>query len=251
MTTDLELLSKKARRQAALAEAGLLPRHPAEEVLIRVEYTLLTPVLDEAILSHACALARENTLTSLCVPSPWIGRAAAFLRESAVEPACFMDFPFGGAALEVKKIEALSASAEGAQEIQIPFPLHRLKKNDKSGLRRELETLRSVLHQSKLTLVIETALLSDEEIINAVRAGELARADRVKGGSGFWGATTLRGAAILRCAAPDWMGVTAVLDEGAAKNALPLLAAGADRLSTSSPESFPAFTGAVAGKERI
>ncbi len=251
MTTDLELLSKKARRQAALAEAGLLPRHGPEDVLIRVEYSLLTPVLDEAMLSNACALAGENKLASLCVPAPWIGKAVAFLRESEVEPACVIDFPFGGAPLEAKKIESLSASVEGAKEIQTPIPLHRLKKNDKNGLRRELETLRSVLLHSKLTLVVETALLSDEEIINAVRAAELARADRVKGGSGFWGATSLHGAAILRCAAPDWMGVTAVLETGAEKKALPLLSAGADRLSTSSPKSFPAFVGTAYGQESM
>lgn len=241
MTTDLELLSKKAGRKAAMAEAGLLPHPGQEEIFQRMEYTLLTPALDEAALLHACSTASANMLASLCVPSPWIGKARRFLLESKTALAGVAAFPFGFSPVEAKKIEAFAAAAAGAQEIQVSLSPYALKMNDRNGLRREMEELRSVLVKSELTFIIETSLLSDEEIIAIVRAAELARAEHIKGGSGFWGATSLHGAAILRCAAPDWMGVTAVLEAGNTKNALPLLAAGADRLSTSAPQDFPGF----------
>lgn len=241
MTTDLELLSKKARRQAAMAEAGLLPHPGQEDIFQGMEYTLLTPALEETVLFDACNTASANRLASLCIPSPWIGKACRFLLESKTALSSVVAFPFGTSPVEAKKIEAFAAAAAGAKEVQVSISAYMLKTNERNGLRREMEELRSVLVKSELTFIIETSLLSDEEIIAIVRAAELAGAERIKGGSGFWGATSLHGAAILRCAAPDWMGVTAVLDAGNAKNALPLLAAGADRLSTSSPKDFPGF----------
>jgi deoxyribose-phosphate aldolase len=241
MTTDLELLSKKARRQAAMAEAGLLPHPGQEELLQRIEYVFITPAPEEAALLNACRAASANMLASLCIPSPWIGKASQFLLESKTALSSVVAFPFGFPPVEAKKIEAFAAAAAGAQEIQVSLSPHTLKIHDRNGLRREMEELRSALVKSELTFIIETSLLSDEEIITIVRAAELARAERVKGGSGFWGATSLHGAAILRCAAPDWMGVTAVLEAGNAKNALPLLAAGADRIATSAPQDLPGF----------
>ncbi len=237
MTTDIELLSRKAGRQAALAEAGLSELLTPDALQGMIEWVRLRPFLSVEETSELCDEAVRRGYKALCLPLPWAGMAAAHLAASPVRVSTPVAFPLGTSPSEVKLLEVRAAVSENIGEINVVFPVHRLKSGDKYGLRSEMDKIREAAEGSILSFYIETPLMDDEEIITAVRAAEMARADRVTGGTGSFGYPSIREVALLRCAAPERMEVGAAVDS-TAKGAklLPfLVAAGAGRILAEDP----------------
>ena len=237
MATDLELLSGMARRRAAQAEAGMFTLEEGFDLSSRIEYTVLRPHLSAEELEALCALALAWNLAAVCVPLPWIEAARKLLSTGTVSVVAAISYPLGTSPKEIQEAETRYAIDSGAQEISVTLAHWKLKKPDTSELRREMESLRELSEGVTLSYTIETSLLSDEEMITAVRLAELARANWVKSGCGLWQNPGIGEIALLKSAAPDSMKICASAEKerNGSRNILPLFAAGADRISTSSP----------------
>jgi|GEM_PF-1324673 deoxyribose-phosphate aldolase len=240
MTTDVELLSEKARRQAAQVEAGLAPppaNHGSPGV---IEWVQLTPAISPEKLRDVCEEAKSMGYGALCLPSPWVRKAADLLSGTEARLTVPIGFPLGTAPQEAVMLEARAALAEGAGGINAVFPVHRLRSPQKTCLRQEMENLREATRGARLSFYLETAVMNDEEIVSAVRLAEIARADGVIGGTGCFGFPSVREVALLKCAAPDWMEVGVAIDTAVKSRdrAALFLAAGAGRLLSENPGPF-------------
>jgi len=244
MATDIELLSQKAGRQAALAEAGMAAVPPEETMKGRIEWTIFTPYLSLEDLESLCCRVLEKEIAGLFLPLPYVPQALSFTESGNVKVSPSITSPSGTDSEASVCAEILAAREAGAGGVLAALPVHRLKAGDKAGVRFVLEKIRDAAGPLVLSVSIETGLMDDEEIIAAVRCAEIARADRVIGSSGFWGFSTIRETALLRCAAPDWMKVGVTVEHPVEdwKSIFPFFAAGADFIVSSVP-GFPGFKG--------
>lgn len=243
MATDIELLSQKAGRQAALAEAGMAAVQHEETMKGGIEWAVFTPFISPEDLESLCRRALEKKTAGLFLPLPYVHQALSLTSESGnVKVFASIASPSGTDSDASVCAGILAAREAGASGIIAALPVHRLKAGDKAGVRSVLEKIRDAAGPLILSVTIETGLMNDEEIITAVRCAEIARADRVIGSSGFWGFSTIRETALLRCAAPDWIkvGVTIECPFAEWKNIFPFFAAGADFIISAVP-GFPGF----------
>ncbi|MDK2959259.1 MAG: deoxyribose-phosphate aldolase [Synergistaceae bacterium] len=237
MATDIELLSRKAGRQAALAEAGLADLPPESELAGKIEWTRLRPLLSGDEVREMCKEAVRRGYRGICLPLPWSAHAASLLAAEPVSVSTTVAYPLGTCTEEGKVLETRAARSGKNVDINVVLPVYRLASGDKAGLRSEMEKIREASEGAVLSFYVETPLLDDEGIITAVRSAEMARADRVIGGTGAFGFPTIREVALLQCAAPDWMEIGAVAESTAkGARALPfLIAAGAGSILTEDP----------------
>jgi len=237
MTTDIELLSKKAGRQAALAEAGLADLPREADPAGRIEWVRLRPFFTGDDIREMCDEALLRGYRCISLPLPWAAEAASLLHSAPVRVSTAVSFPLGTSPQEAKVLETMSARMGENVDINVVLPVYRLAAGDKSGLRAEMENIREAAEGAVLSFYVETPMLDDEKIISAVRSAEMARADRVIGGTGVFGFPTIRDVALLRCAAPDWMEVgTAVESTAKGARLLPfLVAAGVGSILAENP----------------
>lgn len=244
MATDIELLSRKAGRQAALAEAGLADLPPEADLAGKIEWTRLRPLLSGEEIREMCEEAVRSGYHCICLPLPWASHAVSLLASTPVRVSTAVAFPLGTCIQETKVLETMSARSVINADINVVLPVYRLAAGDKAGLRAEMQKIREAAEGAVLSFYVETPLLNEEEIITAVRAAEMARADRVIGGTGVFGFPTIKEVALLRCAAPDWMEIGAAA-ESTAKGArmLPFLAAaGAGSILAENPHLLLGFS---------
>lgn len=237
MATDLELLSGIARRRAAQAEAGMFDLGEGFNLTSRIEHVALRPLLSESELEAICALALAQNFAAVYVPLPWIGAARNLLSSGSVFTAAAISYPLGTSTIETQEEETRRAIDSGAQVISVTLAHWKLKMPDTGELRREMERLGEIAEGVFLSFTLETSMLTEEEMITAVRLAELARANWVRSGCGLWKNAGIGEIALLKSAAPDSMKicVSAEKEGNCSRNLPPLFAAGADRISTSSP----------------
>ncbi len=175
MTTDIELLSKKAGRQAALAEAGLANLPQEADPSGRIEWVRLRPFFSGDDILKICDEAVLRGYRCISLPLPWAAEAASFLLPAPVRVSTAVAFPLGTSPLEVKVLETTSAMALKNVDINVVLPVYRLAAGDKAGLRAEMEKIREAAEGAVLSFYVETPMLDDESIISAVRSAEMAR----------------------------------------------------------------------------
>lgn len=231
--TDVDMLSQRASRRAALAEAGLLTRPLPEAIPAIVDHTLLKASMVSADVERLCAEAVQEGFAAVCVPSVWIPVAATKLENTGVVPVAVIGFPLGAIPTEIKVREAAWAVENGAREIDVMINLGWLKEGKKDRVLAEMEALRKAIPDGKLKLILETPLLTNEEKVIAVRLAAQAHADFVKTCTGFAGSATLFDVALLKSVAGDDLSVKASGGIRTPAQALAMMAVGADRIGTS------------------
>ncbi len=231
--TDVDMLSQRASRRAALAEAGLLTRPLPETIPHIIDHTLLRASMIGEDVKQLCNEAVQKGFAAVCVPSVWIGIAADALNTSDVAAAAVVGFPLGALPTEIKVSEAKWAVHNGAREIDVVINVGWLKEGKKDLVLSEMEALRQAIPNGKLKLILETPLLSNEEKVVAVRLAAQAHADFVKTCTGFSGAATLFDVALLKSVAGDDLKVKASGGIRTEAQAIAMIAVGADRIGTS------------------
>jgi deoxyribose-phosphate aldolase len=201
-----------------------------------IDHTLLKPDATAQEIDRLCDEAREYGFAAVCVNPVWVPRAAARLRGSRVVVASVVGFPLGANAPEVKVLETRRALREGAREIDMVLNIGALKAGDHELVRRDVagvvDACREVGAHSKV--ILETALLTDEEKVIACRLAQEARADFVKTSTGFGpGGATLYDVALMRETVGPEMGVKASGGIRTADDAVGMIAAGATRIGAS------------------
>ena len=201
-----------------------------------LDHTLLRPDCTEAEIVRLCQEARIHGFASACVPPCYVPLAARELSGAGVAVCTVIGFPLGYNSPRVKFREAEISLAEGATELDVVLNISALKSGQYDAVRAEIEDLTDLaeVRDALLKVIIETALLTEEELETAARLCAEAGAHFVKTSTGF----ASRGASVadverLRRVLPPHVRIKASGGIRTRAQALALLAAGADRLGTS------------------
>src|SRR5438552_7170933 len=152
-----------------------------------IDHTLLKPTALITDIERLCNEALEYNFAAVCVPPPIIKTAKKQLQNSAVKVATVIGFPFGYSAIEAKLAETLLAIVDGADELDVVINLIALKNNDWQYLASELNHLLPVIKQNNkiIKIIIETGVLTDEEIIRCCELYGVAEVDFLKTSTGY------------------------------------------------------------------
>ncbi len=210
-----------------------------------IDHTQLKPDADRAKIDELCREAREHSFYSVCVNSCWASHCAEQLEGSGVKLAVVAGFPLGAMEPESKAYEARRAVEAGADEIDMVMNIGMLKSGDTEAFTRDLRGVREACGSSKsgekvvLKVIIETALLSEEEKVAACKSAVEAGADFVKTSTGFSkGGATAEDIALMRKTVGPEIGVKASGGIRSYEDAVAMIEAGANRLGASSGVSI-------------
>ena len=205
-------------------------------VAAMIDHTLLKPDATRAEVEALCREAAEYRFASVCVNPTWVASCARLLQGSPAKVCSVVGFPLGATTPDVKHYETRRALFDGAREIDMVINVGALKSGDLRVVERDIEAVTGPCRESGAIskVIIEAALLTDEEKVTACTLAKAAAADYVKTSTGFGpGGATAADVALMRRAVGDEMGVKAaggVKDLDALKA---MVAAGATRIGAS------------------
>ena len=215
-----------------------MSRRPASsgDVAALIDHTLLKAEATRNDIERICKEALQFRFASVCVNSVFVHQVSEALRKSPVKTCVVVGFPLGANLQAVKLDEARVALEQGAQEIDMVIHIGALKAGDDAAVRREIESLSRAVHEGRaiLKVIIETALLSEEEKVRACRAARDAGADFVKTSTGFsTSGATVPDVALMRLEVGREIGVKASGGVRTLDDLLAMVDAGATRIGTS------------------
>lgn len=200
-----------------------------------IDHTLLKADANLSQVEKLCAEAREYEFFSVCVNSYFVKKAVELLKGSSVKVCTVVGFPLGASTMETKRFEAMKAVAEGAREIDMVINVSAIKSKDWQYVLDDMSSLSQVCHQQGafLKVILETALLTNEEKIEACKLAVKANVDFVKTSTGFsTGGATVEDVKLMRSLVGN-LGVKASGGIRDAETARKMIEAGATRLGTS------------------
>lgn len=202
-----------------------------------IDHTLLKPDASKDEIKILCEEALQFNFASVCVNSSNTEFCFDLLKESNVKVCTVIGFPLGAALSTIKVFEAEEAIKAGAEEIDMVINVGKLKELDDEYVLHEIQdvVLTAKKFNSIVKVILETCLLTDEEKIRACLICKKAKADFVKTSTGFSkGGATLHDVALMKFAVGDSLKVKASGGIRSLEDAKAMIAAGADRLGTSS-----------------
>lgn len=196
------------------------------------DHTLLKPEATEAQIDKLCEEAKEYSFYSVCVNSCYVSRVSENLKGSDVKIAAVVGFPLGAMSTKAKAFEAAEATADGADEIDMVINVGMLKDRRYDDVRADIK---AVADSSKsLKVILETCLLTDDEIVKACELSEEAGADFVKTSTGFsTGGATEHHVSLMKKTVGDRLKVKASGGIRTLETTLKMINAGADRIGAS------------------
>jgi deoxyribose-phosphate aldolase len=218
-----------------LGAAPGLVRVPAG-VAQYIDHTLLKPEATADQIARLCAEAREHHFAAVCVNPCNIRQCTELLRGSGVHVCSVVGFPLGATLPEVKAYETERVIWDGATEVDMVINIGALKGGDYALVQRDIEAVVHVAQRNRaLTkVIIEAALLTDDEKVKACTLAKAARADYVKTSTGFGpGGATLHDVELMRRTVGPEMGVKAAGGIRDYETAQQMITAGATRLGAS------------------
>lgn len=198
------------------------------------DHTLLKPEATVAQVARLCDEAREHRFATVCV-NPWqLGAAARRLEGSGVLPITVVGFPLGANLTSVKVFETKLALDDGAREVDMVINVGALKSGDEATVRRDIAAVVEAARGAPVKVIVETALLSPEEIFALTQWCVEAGAAFIKTSTGF----AARGASVEDVATMARAGGGRIKIKASGgirslEQALALVEAGADRLGAS------------------
>ncbi|MGH9660939.1 MAG: deoxyribose-phosphate aldolase [Bryobacteraceae bacterium] len=206
------------------------------EIALLIDHTLLRPDATRDEIVRLCREARKYSFASVCVNPYWAPVVASELAGSPVKVCTVVGFPLGATSTESKVAEAEAAIRVGAQEIDMVINVGALRSGDHETVKRDIAAVAQVCHSGGaiLKVILETALLDDNQKAVACTLAKLARADFVKTSTGFGphGATA-HDVALMRLVVGPEMGVKASGGIRSLDDLKAMRAAGATRIGAS------------------
>ncbi|HET7042954.1 MAG TPA: deoxyribose-phosphate aldolase [Gemmatimonadales bacterium] len=204
-----------------------------------IDHTLLRPEATEADVRRLVEEAAEHGFASVCIPPVYVPLAAEILRGTPVAVGTVVGFPLGYVHPAVRRTESFQAVTDGAQELDTVLNLSWLKSGYDHRVLSDLTGWVLAMRMERdgliLKVILETALLTDEEKARGARLTVEAGADFVKTSTGFSkGGATVEDVALLARTVAGKIGVKASGGIRDAATARAMIAAGATRLGTSS-----------------
>jgi len=227
-----QMLGHGAERFGLQAGGSLYPR----EIARLIDHTLLKPEATREQIEALCREAREHGFATVCINPTWVALCADLLRGSETAVCTVVGFPLGATLAEVKAHEAARVVERGACEVDMVMNVGALKSRDYRLTERDIAGVVAASRTggALVKVIIEAALLTDDEKVKACVIARAAGADFVKTSTGFGpgGATAADVALMRRVVGPD-MGVKAAGGVRDLKSAQAMLEAGADRIGAS------------------
>jgi len=225
------VLDAGATRVGLLATGGA----PAG-VASMIDHTLLKPDATRAQIEDLCREAAQFKFATVCVNPTWVSTAARLLAGSGVGVCSVVGFPLGATTADVKGYETQRAIFDGAREIDMVINIGALKSGDLLTVERDIGAVtgpcRACGALSKV--IIEAALLTDDEKVTACTLAKAAGADYVKTSTGFAsGGATAADVALMRRVVGAEMGVKAAGGVRDLEGMKAMIAAGATRVGAS------------------
>ncbi len=201
-----------------------------------IDHTLLKAETTPADIDRLCDEALEYGFSAVCVNPSWVRRAAQRLRGSEVRVASVVGFPLGASTPEIKAMEARRALRDGAREIDMVINIGALKGGEYDWVEQDIARVSDACNEvgALNKVILETALLTDEEKVMACRLALAGRAHFVKTSTGFSsGGATLFDVALMREVVGPDIGVKASGGIKTTEDARRMIDAGATRLGAS------------------
>ena len=229
-------------RVAPVVEAGAtrLGLHAvgggAGSVAGMIDHTLLKPDATKHEIETLCREAKEFGFASVCVNPTWVATCARLVRGSSVAVCSVVGFPLGATTADTKQYETRRAIFDGAREIDMVINVGALKSGDLHLVESDIRAVTSACRETNVLskVIIETALLTDEEKVTACTLAKAAAADFVKTSTGFGpGGATAEDVALMRRIVGEDMGIKASGGVRTLEGVKAMVAAGATRIGAS------------------
>lgn len=200
-----------------------------------IEHTALKPEFDHRSIENLCREAIEHQFFGVCIHSCYTQYAKRILRVSEVKLVNVVGFPLGACASKVKAFETEFCINSGADEIDTVISIGSLKEKNFAFVESDIREVVRAAGERPVKVILETALLKEEEKRAACQISEQAGASFVKTCTGFLGGgATVEDIKLMRETCSSRLRIKASGGIKSQSFALSLLAAGADRLGTSS-----------------
>ncbi len=206
------------------------------DVAAMIDHTLLKPDATRRNIEDLCGEARQFRFATVCVNPSWVALAARLLAGSGVGVCSVVGFPLGATTGDVKGYETRRAIFDGAREIDMVINVGALKSGDLRAVERDIEAVTAPCRDCNVLskVIIEAALLTDDEKQTACTLAKAAGADYVKTSTGFGpGGATVADVALMRRVVGAEMGVKAAGGVRDLEGLRAMVAAGATRVGAS------------------
>lgn len=199
-----------------------------------IDHTLLKQDATSIEIDQLCVEAKEYDFMSVCVNSSYVKRCVSNLKDTDVKVCSVIGFPLGMSTTETKIFETQEVIAAGATEVDMVINVGALKdKNDKYVL-NEISQIKRACGKNILKVIIETALLTEEEKVRACKLAVEAGADFVKTSTGFSSAgATVEDVKLMKDTVGDRAEVKAAGGVRTTEDLKAMVEAGATRIGTS------------------
>lgn len=152
-----------------------------------IDHTNLKPTVLLSDIEKLCAEANEYKFAAVCVPPVFVKKSKELLGDSSVKVATVIGFPFGYSLTEAKMAETILAIVDGADELDMVINICALKNNDWQYLAKELNAIMPVVRKKNnvIKIIIESGVLTDDEIIKCCDLYGAAGVDYLKTSTGY------------------------------------------------------------------
>ena len=201
-----------------------------------IDHTLLKADAQEGDILKLCKEALDHEFYAVCVNSCYVPLAAKAVEGSQVKVAAVVGFPLGAMHTESKAYEAELAASLGASEIDMVLHVGAMKEGKTAQVQADIEAVvkASAKHGATVKVILETCMLTDEEIVEACKLAKAAGAHFVKTSTGFsTGGATVHHVRLMKETVGDSMLVKASGGIRDKETALAMIEAGADRIGAS------------------
>ena len=199
-----------------------------------IDHTNLKKTATAEDIIKLCEEAKKYHFPTVCVSPYYVKAASEYLADSTVEVCTVIGFPNGYNTLEVKQYEAIDAIHNGAREIDMVININALKNKDYDYVKNEIETIRDSIDGRVLKVIIETCLLTDDEIIKMTEICNETFVNFIKTSTGFdKEGATLHAVKLMAKHKGDVLEIKAAGGIRNTDDAIKFIEAGATRIGTS------------------
>lgn len=200
-----------------------------------IDHTLLKPEATKEQIITLCEEAKQYDFASVCVNPMWVKTAAEALKGAQSVVCTVIGFPLGASTKETKAFETIDAIQNGATEIDMVIPIGALKEGDHQTVQEHIEAVVQAADGHLVKVILETCLLTKDEVVVACELSKKAGADFVKTSTGFsTGGATVEDIQLMRQTVGPEMGVKASGGVRSKEDVEAMIEAGATRIGASS-----------------
>ena len=212
----------------------------SQELAKYIDHTQLKADTTEDVIEKLLSEAKKYEFASVCINPTWVAKSYEALKNTPVKVCTVIGFPLGASASAVKAFETKQAIQDGATEVDMVINIGELKAGNDKFVQEDIQAVVEAASDKALTkVIIETALLTDEEKVRACERAKAAGADFVKTSTGFsTGGATIEDVQLMRKTVGENIGVKASGGIRDKETMEAMLKAGANRIGASAGVSI-------------